>query len=207
MSNAPGYESLLHMAKVVALNTSLSISCNEHSQRNFNTQEMRAICNDGSFVIDNIRPYSKTNRPEDFFKQDERSRRLATEHPYYSMCDGTMATSFKPLEISNDVERRFGLKFQQKRRISTIETSIDIRRGSSIPNFAVVVADESNSWISVQNLKTTVTEMTCEKLAKRARYTLQFIFSSVLTRAVALSGYIRDDNDLFINELTLAQPM
>ena len=111
-----------------------------------------------------------------------------------------MATSFKPLEISNDVERRFGLKFQEKRRISTIETSIDIRRGSRIPNFAVVVADESNSWISGRNLKTTVIEFTCDKLAKRAQYTLKFIFSSVLTRAVALSGYIRDDSDLFINE-------
>lgn len=119
------------------------------------------------------------------------------------MCDGNMASSFKPLEISNDVERRFGLKFPEKRRISTIETSLDIRRGLCIPNFAVVVADESNSWISVRNLKTTVTEITCDKLAKRAQYTLKFIFSSVLTRAVALSGYIRDDSDLFINEMDI----
>lgn len=119
------------------------------------------------------------------------------------MCDGNMATSFKPLEISNDVERRFGLIFPEKRRIPTIETSIDIRRGLRIPNFAVVIADESNSWISVRNLKTTVTEITCDKLAERARYTLKFIFSSVLTRAVALSGYIRDDSDLFINEMDI----
>ena len=33
--------------------------------------------------------------------------------------------------------------------------------------------------------------------------TLKFIFSGVLTRAVALSGYIRDDNDLFINEFDI----
>ena len=117
-------------------------------------------------MIDNIRPYSK-RIVQKTFKEDARSQRLATEHPYYSM-RWEYGHELKPLEISNDVERRFGLKFQQKRRISTIETSIDVRRGLRIPNFAVVVADESNSWISVQNLKTTVTEMD-DELAKHAR--------------------------------------
>lgn len=209
MSNAQGYESFMREAKMKAFATVMNNS--ERFQFGWNSSyhlaEERAICADGRIVTDSVRPYERQSKFEtgltgaNFLQEKEEYRETVTKHPYYFMCDGDDATSFRPLEVSAQEERRIGLKFLQKQRFSVVRLSITSRVGANLPTFSIFTTTDGGMWKPVENLNTLVTHKLSKNETHYNSFILRFTFSSVYSHAVTFRAVLHHSIDLHISEM------